>query len=40
MRAILKTEGGWDGVLFAPQNHWEEVKLRELPPESVLGSVK
>ena len=39
-RAILRTEGEWGGALSAPQNHWEEVKLRELPPESVLGSVK
>lgn len=40
LRAILRTEGRWEGALSVPQNHWEEVKLRELPPESVLGKVK
>lgn len=40
LRAILRNEGGWGGALSVPQNHWEEIKLRELPPESVLGRVK
>lgn len=40
LRAILMTDGGWEWVLFAPHSHWEDVKIWELPPESVLGSVK
>lgn len=32
--------GRWEGATSTPQNHWEEITLKALPPESVLGSVK
>lgn len=40
-RLRARTEGGKRmGATSVPQNHWEEGKFRELPPESVLGRVK